>query len=544
MKSNIFNFQCVLLVSLLLANCSHGARILAFLATASRSHLIINEPLMMELAKRGHDVTVVTSFKQSSVESLKNYRHIEISDFLDDSALSSFSSEALQSTDNRYYVSKAFTLLHGLVGYSVKLMRHPKFLALKNEQFDLLVVGWYMNEYALGLSGHFHCPSVVISPNVNFYPIRKFSGNPSSVSTIPSILVGSNFEAGSKMTFLQRVLNLLAYVMECISFEFTFYFYSMPFYDEEFPPGRYPSYSDVLKNVSLVLVTQHFSSQTPEALLPNVIEVEGMHIKKKPSPLPAVCCLTTPLSEITKICLQDIEEFLDGATDGAIFFSLGSNVKSSELSREKIAMLLRKFQTLKQRVLWKFETELSSLPVNVKIGKWLPQDDVLAHPNVKLFISHCGKGGITEAKYHGVPILAIPVFGDQFSNAKQILNDGWAISLPLSDLNAATFTNVLDEALSNSTYSEVAKKLSRLYRDRAEHPLDRAVYWIEYVIRHNGAKHMQSPGVDFNMLQHYSIDVLAFISIVAWVLVKLVRILFNVFLFKVFGIRKQKVKKE
>lgn len=242
--------------------------------------------------------------------------------------------------------------------------------------------------------------------------------------------------------------------------------------------------------------------------------------------------------------MQEIKGFLDSATDGAIFFSLGSNVKSSDLSQEKISILLNKFRNLKQKVLWKFETELPNVPHNVKIGKWLPQDDILAHPNVKLFISHCGKGGITEAKYHGVPILAIPLFGDQFSNAVNIVNEGWAVNLPLSDMNADTFSIVLDEALNNSTYARVARTLSNLNRDRPEHPLDRAAFWIEYVIRHNGARHMQSPAVHLNLLQYYSVDVYAFILIVLYFTIKLIRILFNVFLLKVFGIRKHKTKKE
>lgn len=235
---------------------------------------------------------------------------------------------------------------------------------------------------------------------------------------------------------------------------------------------------------------------------------------------------------------------MDGASTGAILFSLGTNLNSSELPQEKITILLNKFRTLTQRVLWKFETELAHLPVNVKIGKWLPQDDILAHPNVKLFISHCGKGGITEAKYHGKPILAIPVFGDQFSNAKQIQNEGWAVTLPFDQMNAKRFSNALDEALNNSTYLQVARKLSTLYRDRPEHPLDRAAYWIEYVIRHDGAKHMQSPAVHLNLVQYYSVDVIAFILVVLWTVVKLIKILLNFLLLKVFGIRRRKAKKE
>lgn len=214
------------------------------------------------------------------------------------------------------------------------------------------------------------------------------------------------------------------------------------------------------------------------------------------------------------------------------------------MSPEKVRIFLNKFRTIKQKVLWKFEAELPNLPENVKIWKWLPQDDILAHPNVKLFISHCGKGGITEAKYHGVPILAVPLFSDQFGNADHIVRDGLAVKLRIGDMNEETFSNVLDEALNNPKYSHTAKRLSNLNRDRPEHPLDKALFWIEYILRHNGAKHLQSPAVHLNLLQYYLVDVYAFLLFILIVIVKLIRILFRVFLMKVFGIRKHKPKKE
>ena len=41
------------------------------------------------------------------------------------------------------------------------------------------------------------------------------------------------------------------------------------------------------------------------------------------------------------------------------------------------------------------------------------QSDILAHPNIKLFITHCGMHGVMEAIYHGVPMVGMPVFIDQ-----------------------------------------------------------------------------------------------------------------------------------
>jgi len=47
------------------------------------------------------------------------------------------------------------------------------------------------------------------------------------------------------------------------------------------------------------------------------------------------------------------------------------------------------------------------------IRKWLPQSDILAHKNVVLFITHGGLFGTQEGLYRGVPMLFIPLYGDQ-----------------------------------------------------------------------------------------------------------------------------------
>lgn len=41
-------------------------------------------------------------------------------------------------------------------------------------------------------------------------------------------------------------------------------------------------------------------------------------------------------------------------------------------------------------MLWKWEDDLPDKPSNIRIEKWLPQNDILGHPNVKLFITHGG----------------------------------------------------------------------------------------------------------------------------------------------------------
>lgn len=50
---------------------------------------------------------------------------------------------------------------------------------------------------------------------------------------------------------------------------------------------------------------------------------------------------------------------------------------------------------------------------------------VSGHPKLKLFISHGGLFSTLEAIYHGVPVLGMPVFVDQFTNVDRIVAAGW-----------------------------------------------------------------------------------------------------------------------
>lgn len=88
-------------------------------------------------------------------------------------------------------------------------------------------------------------------------------------------------------------------------------------------------------------------------------------------------------------------------------------------------------------------------PDNVLISQWLPQEDILAHPSTLLFISHCGFGGVVEAKYHKVPIIGIPLFGDQAGNAARIVEEGWGVQIELASFSEKLLQDAIAEILKN-----------------------------------------------------------------------------------------------
>ena len=69
------------------------------------------------------------------------------------------------------------------------------------------------------------------------------------------------------------------------------------------------------------------------------------------------------------------------------------------------------------------------------MSDWLPQQDILAHPNLKVFITHAGQSSMQELLCHQKPALAVPVQGDQPLNAKELVRMEVGLSVPYPSLN-------------------------------------------------------------------------------------------------------------
>jgi len=84
---------------------------------------------------------------------------------------------------------------------------------------------------------------------------------------------------------------------------------------------------------------------------------------------------------------QELQKYLDEAPDGVIYFSMGSQLQSYLMPESKRSAFLGAFSNLKQRVLWKWESDtLPGQLSNVKFGNWLPQSDILGKFLTSCFI--------------------------------------------------------------------------------------------------------------------------------------------------------------
>lgn len=149
--------------------------------------------------------------------------------------------------------------------------------------------------------------------------------------------------------------------------------------------------------------------------------------------------------------LQDVSQFIEEAKDGVIYFSLGSNIKTSELPKETLEAFVKVFTSLKTiRVIMKWEEPmLPDQPLNVVVGPWLPQQDILAHPHVRLFITHGGILSTMEAVHSSTPIIGIPIYGDQINNVHMAEQYGYARKLDYNNITEESLHEIIQDVFYN-----------------------------------------------------------------------------------------------
>ncbi|KAL1763506.1 UDP-glucuronosyltransferase 2B31-like, partial [Sigmodon hispidus] len=95
-------------------------------------------------------------------------------------------------------------------------------------------------------------------------------------------------------------------------------------------------------------------------------------------------------------------------------------------------------------VLWRFQGKKpDTLGSNTRLYKWLPQNDLLGHPKTRAFITHGGTNGIYEAIYHGIPVVGIPLFADQFDNVIRLKTKGAGVRLDFLTMSSTDLISAL-----------------------------------------------------------------------------------------------------
>jgi UDP:flavonoid glycosyltransferase YjiC (YdhE family) len=79
--------------------------------------------------------------------------------------------------------------------------------------------------------------------------------------------------------------------------------------------------------------------------------------------------------------------------------------------------------------------DAAKLP-NVRLVEWVDQNALLGHPGLGMFLTHGGHNSVSEAAFHGVPILAVAIFADQWESAARATFHGFGESIDKRTLTA------------------------------------------------------------------------------------------------------------
>nr|XP_024216483.1 uncharacterized protein LOC106687521 [Halyomorpha halys] len=475
---------------LFLVAYTEAARLLAFFPLETKSHHYVFRPIMEALGRRGHEVVYYTGYPYEGTVP-PGIVQVDFSGELPDYQ----STINLMDLVNNTVIEDLQTLFRFSFLLSPAFLESPTVQKLihSDEKFDaVLSESYFIQECQSAFIHKFNAVGIEIVSLGDFGWMNELAGLPDN----PSYQVDWKAELTQNMNFWDRLYSTYVRAVTTIA---GYYYMTQTekmvdhYFNYTGHESR-PPFKRLLSNRSLILVNYHNVVGYPVPTPPHRKDIAGVTIKPR-KPLP-----------------KKIQTFMDDATDGVIYFSLGSNLNvSNPVNREVVEAFMKVFQEVPQKVLMKWETATyyGKLPKNVHLEKWYPQQDVLAHKNALLFITHGGYLSLVEAVHFGVPVIGIPFFGDQAKNFRFVEEAGIGKMLKLGEINYDNVSRMVKEVLTNTTYKEQMTRRSKIFRDRLVEPLDEAVFWIEHVIKYPDV--LKPKALSLSYIQLHLIDVMLFV---------------------------------
>ncbi|KAL2712905.1 UDP-glucuronosyltransferase 3A2-like [Vespula squamosa] len=484
-------------------NLVNSKRFLIVAFSPNYSHHIAYQSLWRKLHERGHELVILT---MNSIKDPNLQNYTEINCNIDYVKLD----KALDMKIYRRFTEMELTEFLDDIRYDIleKLLNLPNiqqlFLSTNNEKFDAIIIETISSPIFYLLAQRFNAPLIGIMPLQLRNIERYFLGSP----ILPSHL--SNWEIeniSTNPTFLQRLKNFI----DTCYYMYYWLYISIPI--EQMIAKKYlgdniPSIIDAGQNMSLLLASSHMINLYSRPEIPNVVYYNSGHISKIPPTLPT-----------------DLRIFLDNATNGFIYMSLGTTVKYNYLMENTKTLFMNVFSKLPWPTVWS-RNDADSIKNSsyhldkIFISKWVPQQGILAHPNIKLFIYQGGLQSTEEAIHYGVPLIGIPILFDQHYNVKRMVTIGVAKHLHLDNITEKIFHDSIHDMFNNrERYKEKMFELQNIVKDVPYDSLENAVWWIEYVIRNKGVPYLQFNEKYKAYYQRYDIDIIIFLSVFVTLLI-------------------------
>ncbi|KAL6744060.1 hypothetical protein Aduo_017035 [Ancylostoma duodenale] len=470
-------------------------KILVYSAPLSFSHMQFMGRIADILQEAGHDVTVFHPRREilhdSAISAVAKQAIFELPDELKERMSTKHLNFWDRNTGSVSFQRKfveTFTQLQVEV-CDLVLSNNHTMDELRNEHFDVGITEM-LGACGFGLFDkigvdHIVCASAIgVSGTMN-----NFFDMPNLPSITPSFL--SPFT--DKMNFFERTINFItARIADSISDHITSKYEKV--WERH---GALPRMEDYRAKINYLLSNSDEFLHFPQPITAKIVHIGGIAIPETPQ-------LTEEF--------RDLMERKDRA--GVVYISLGSLVPTAKMPsffREAIFHVARTFPQI--TFIWKIDVN-DTVPAisNLHTFSWLPQLSILAHPNLLCFVSHAGLNSVLELTRSGKPSILVPVFGDQFGNARLVEAKNTTIVLMKEDFNSETFEAALRRIVDDKSFAVRAKRLASLMVNKPFPLKERLLSTVEFSTKHGKIDNLDIYGRNFNVLQYYSIDVIAFLA--------------------------------
>jgi UDP:flavonoid glycosyltransferase YjiC (YdhE family) len=466
---------------------TESANILGIFNYPSYSHQIVFQKIVKDLSARGHSLTILT------VNEI-NENYPNVTEIYMEGSYEKNDFNLAESKEKKFSVMKLFSIFYHITAQrTFHQLNNPEVQKLikneNNQTFDLMLIEYIYQHPLIYLAEIFDCPVVAVSPLEVTNFMHTIMGNYVNFAINPEHIF--EYEHG-KLTLPQRIrsvtLHSLIFLLMVPSIaigELTFKWYYFP--------NVKASFSDIEKNrIEFLLQNANPVLGATRPVTHNTIMLGNLHIE--------------PPKELQ----GELRDFLDASKNGVIYVSFGTNVNTNYLNERSLSIFINTFKKLNYNVLWKLDgnhEQILNQSSNIYVSKWYPQADLLAHPNVKLFITHCGLMSLEESIDREVPMLAIPFLFDQYRNSFKVRDEEIGVHLEYETLTEESLFNGIMEA-TKSKYKENIKKFRTLMYDVPMQSREKAVWWIEYALRNKGRNKLKYIGTNVPFYQKCYLDVI------------------------------------
>ncbi|CEF70005.1 UDP-glucuronosyl/UDP-glucosyltransferase family-containing protein [Strongyloides ratti] len=446
------------------------------------------------LHEAGHDVTVLSVDMDLSIKHPGAYKAKIINYPSSPSVSEMFSKHSIidslwESDDNT--LSQFITLnLWADAIYEQGLMifnDNNLTLNMKNEKFDFAIVE-PLNHYFIGLFKVWGIKNYALGSAITLIDtLYDEFGLQFPASFMPTAM---NY-FGNNITFIDRFGNLISH---WITLFYTINKWSKPTLYEEFNKKYGKNFFDIRKSISdtsFFFINSNPFLNFPGPKVPKMVEIAGIGLPKPK-------------------LLNNYWNNILSKRNYTILISFGTISKCHNMPKKMKNVIINTIKNMKHiTFIWKYEKlddNIDSGIDNLIVTEWFPQNNLLNDKRISLFITHGGANSITELAFNGVKAIVIPIFVDQYKNAKLIEKHNIGKLMKKNYLKVdGLLEKYINDVINNKKYSNNALLLSERLKNLPIQPKRLLINYVNFACKYGPFPMLDLPSINMGFIEYHNI---------------------------------------